>query len=51
MVQGHLTPSLQDARLYGALDGAAAYYWKKNVLLTIVLGMAVYLPLHIGLGW
>ena len=51
MVHGHLTPSLQDARLYGALAGAAAYYWKKNVLLTIVLGMAVYLPLHIGLGW
>jgi len=51
MVQGHLTPSLQDARLYGALAGAAAYYWKKDVLLTIVLGMAVYLPLHIGLGW
>lgn len=51
MVQGHLTPSLQDARLYAALAGAAAYYWKKNVLLTIVLGMAVFLPLHIGLGW
>jgi branched-subunit amino acid transport protein len=51
MLQGHLVPTLQDARLYGALAGAAAYFWRKNVLITIVAGMAVYMPLHIALGW
>lgn len=40
-----------DARVFGALAGAAAYYWRRDVLATIALGMAVYLPLHIGLGW
>lgn len=51
MVQGQLTPTLQDARLYSALAGAAVYFWRKNVLITILVGMAVFLPLHLGLGW
>ena len=41
----------QDARLFAAAAGAAAYSWRRDVLVTIVAGMAVYLPLHIGLGW
>ncbi len=49
--QGQLIGTLLDARLFGALAGAAAFYWRRNVLVTIVAGMAVYLPLHIGLGW
>ena len=44
-----------DARLYGAIAGAAYFFWRRGggqaVLGTIVSGMAVYLPLHIGLGW
>jgi len=51
MVQGHLISSWQDARLFSAAAGAAVYLWRKDVLLTIVLGMVVYLPLHLGLGW
>ena len=51
MVQGHLISSWQDARLFSAAAGAAVYFWRKDVLLTIVLGMVVYLPLHLGLGW
>ena len=51
MVQGHLISSWQDARLFAAVAGAATYFWRKDVLLTILLGMAVYLPLHLGLGW
>jgi len=55
MVQGQLITSWQDARLFGALAGAAFYFWRRGagqaVLGTIVVGMAVYLPLHIGLGW
>ena len=51
MVQGHLISSWQDARLFAAAAGAAVYFWRRDVLLTIALGMAVYLPLHLGLGW
>jgi branched-subunit amino acid transport protein len=51
MTQGHLTPTWQDARLFAAVAGAAIYFWRKDVLLTIVGGMAVFLPLHLGLGW
>ncbi len=51
MVQGEFISTWQDARLFAAATGAATYFWRRNVLLTIVLGMAVYLPLHLGLGW
>ena len=49
--QGHLVVTWQDARLYSAAAGAAAYFWRKDVLFTIVVGMAVYLPLHVASGW
>ena len=49
-VQGQLVDSWQDARLYAAAVGAGAYFWRKDVLVTIVAGMAMYLPLHRGLG-
>jgi branched-subunit amino acid transport protein len=26
-------------------------FYKRSILGTIALGMAIYLPLHIGLGW
>lgn len=51
MSQGQLISTLLDARLFAAAAGAITYFRSKNVLLTIVLGMAVYLPLHLGLGW
>lgn len=51
MTQGHLVATLHDARLYAALAGGVAYYWRKDVLATIVAGMATYLPLHLVLGW
>ena len=50
-VQGVLVSTWQDARLFAAVTGVAAYYWRRNVLITILGGMAVYLPLHLGLGW
>jgi hypothetical protein len=39
-----------------ALQPGAAFYFARRgqgqaVLGTIVVGMAVYLPLHLGLGW
>jgi branched-subunit amino acid transport protein len=51
MSNGHLVGTWQDARLFAALVGAAVYFWRRSVLLTLVLGMAVYLPLHLGAGW
>ena len=51
MSQGQLIATWQDARLYAAAAGAAAYFWRRDVLITILAGMAVYLPLHLLLGW
>ena len=51
MSQGRLIASWQDARLFGALAGAAYYAWRRGILGTIVTGMAVLLPLRLGLGW
>jgi branched-subunit amino acid transport protein len=51
MTQGALIGSWRDARVFAALAGAAWFYWRRSVLGTIVAGMAVYLPLHVGLGW
>ena len=50
-VQGTLITTWQDARLFASLMGAGMYFWRRDVLLTILAGMAVYLPLHLGLGW
>ena len=55
MAQGQLIHTWRDARLYAVAAGVAYFFWKRGagqaVLGTIVAGMAVYLPLHMGLGW
>jgi branched-subunit amino acid transport protein len=51
MADGHLVSTWQDARLFAALAGVIVYFWRRSVLLTLVFGMAVYLPLHLRLGW
>jgi branched-subunit amino acid transport protein len=51
MTQGQLISSLRDARVYGAWVGAAVFYWRRSTLACIIGGMAVYLPLRLGLGW
>lgn len=51
MTSGHLVPNLHDARIYAALAGAAYYFWRRGVLGTMLVGMAVYLPLHLGVHW
>ena len=52
MTQGQLITSLHDARIYAATAGVLVFFWwRRDVLVTIVVGMAVFLPLHIGLGW
>ena len=51
MTQGELISTVKDARVYAITAGALWFYWRKGVLGTIVVGVAVYLPLHIGLNW
>jgi branched-subunit amino acid transport protein len=55
MTQGQLISSWQDARLFAVATGVAWFVWRKGagqaVLGTILVGMAVYLPLHLVLGW
>ena len=51
MTQGNLIGTLQDARLPAVLCATAYYFWRRGILGTIVVGMLVYLPLHVGLGW
>jgi Branched-chain amino acid transport protein (AzlD) len=51
MTQGHFVSTLHDARLYAAAAGALYFFWRRGILGTMAVGMAVYLPLHLGLGW
>jgi branched-subunit amino acid transport protein len=51
MSQGELITTLKDARLPAVLCATAYYFWRRGILGTIVVGMLVYLPLHIGWGW
>jgi branched-subunit amino acid transport protein len=51
MTHGQLVTTWQDARLFAAAAGVAVFFWRRSVVVTLLLGMAVYLPLHLGLGW
>jgi branched-subunit amino acid transport protein len=51
MSQGELLDTFKDARLPAVVLASAYYFWKRGILGTIVVGMVVYLPLHIGWGW
>ena len=44
-------PGVTDLWTLAVIGGMAAYFWRRDVMATIVVGMAVYLPLHIGFGW
>lgn len=49
--KGQLITTLQDARLYAAVTGAAYYFWRRTILGTIVSGVAVLLGLRLVMGW
>lgn len=49
--QGRLISTWQDARLFSVVAAAAWFWWRRGILGTIVVGMAVLLPLRLGLGW
>ncbi len=55
MTHGQLISTWKDARLFALAAGVGYFFWRKGlgqaVLGTIVVGMSVYLPLHIIWGW
>lgn len=51
MVRGELIDTFMDARLPAVLCAGIYYFWRRGILGTILVGMGVYLPLHIGWGW
>jgi branched-subunit amino acid transport protein len=51
MAGGHLVSTWKDARLFGALAGALAFFASRNLLATILAGSAAFLALRLMLGW
>ncbi len=51
MTQGHLIDTFKDARLISAAIAIAWYFGTRQLIGCIVVGLIVFLPLHIGLGW
>ncbi len=51
LTNGELVSTWRDARLYAAVAGALWFWWRRDILGTILAGMAVLLPLRLGLGW
>lgn len=52
MSQGRLITTWADARLFGAAAAATAWFWwRRDMLGTIVVGTAVMMILRRGLGW
>ncbi|MBU1444367.1 MAG: AzlD domain-containing protein, partial [Gammaproteobacteria bacterium] len=47
---GQLVSTWKDARLFAAAFAIAWFFWRRSLLGTILAGMAVYLPLHLGWG-
>ncbi|ARU06390.1 branched-chain amino acid transporter [Comamonas serinivorans] len=52
---GQFSLSWTDARVWAALAAAAFVFWRKHTGYAmpgaIAVGMAIYLPLHLALGW
>jgi branched-subunit amino acid transport protein len=51
LTQGQLIGTWQDARLPAVLVATAYFYWRRDILGTIVTGTATLLTLRLGLGW
>ena len=51
MTQGHVITTFKDARLYATLAATVWFFWRRDILGTIVTGTLVMVALRIGLGW
>jgi len=51
LTQGHLIATWQDARLFAVSVSTAYFFWRRDILGTILTGTATMLALRLGLGW
>lgn len=51
MTNGELIGTWREARLYAVAAALAYFQCRRGILGTILVGMAVFLPLKLGLGW
>ena len=51
LTQGQLIDTWRDARLPAVAVASAVYFWRRDILGTIVSGTAVLLVLKVGFGW
>lgn len=51
MTQGRLIATWMDARLPAVVVATAYFYWRRDILGTIIAGTAVLLVLKLGFGW
>ena len=51
MTQGRLISTWMDARLPAVAVASAYYFWRRDILGTIVSGTATLLLLRLGFGW
>lgn len=51
LTQGQLITTLLDARLPAVAASTAYYFWRRDILGTILSGSAVLLALKLGFGW
>jgi branched-subunit amino acid transport protein len=51
MTDGQLIHTWRDARLFGTAAATAWYFWRGDMLGTILSGTVVMLALRLGLGW
>ena len=51
MTQGRLIMTLLDARLPAVAVATAWFFWRRDILGTILSGTATLLVLKLGLGW
>ena len=51
MTQGQLIHTLKDARLYATAVATAVFFWRRDILSTILSGTAVMVLLRLGVGW
>jgi branched-subunit amino acid transport protein len=51
LTQGRLISTWQDARLFAVVVSSAYFFWRRDILGTILTGTATMLSLRLGLGW
>jgi branched-subunit amino acid transport protein len=51
MSHGELIHTWKDARLYAAAAATGYFFWRRDILGTILSGTAVMLVLRLTLGW